>query len=157
MTQDKLGISQLDEAHGQRLRGEFNTALQSAASILNAAPDNLDAAALIARMLLEHDRDTTAGAVASRLVDAWIRRGNLPGAWIAAQLVLEAGGSGQEALRRVAQAFGKGQKTVSSVNPRPPAMPVAAGVAPHFAKLAGDALLDAAEKVATRFLKTSDP
>jgi CRP-like cAMP-binding protein len=158
MTAEQLGISDLDRAHALRLRGEFDESLRMAASIATAVPDDLGAVALVARLLLDRDRDAIAAEVASRLVDGWIRRGDLPGAWLASQLLLEAGGSRQDALKSVAQAFGKGSPRVSKVlHAKPPALPASEGVAPHFAKLEGDALLDAAEKCAARFLKTPDP
>jgi cAMP-dependent protein kinase regulator len=156
MTAAQLGISDLDRAHALRLRGEFDDALRLAASVATASPENLGAVALVARLLLDRDRDALVADVATRLVDAWIRRGDLPAAWLAAQLLLEAGGSRQDALKGIAQAFGKGSPRVSAVNPKPPALPASQGVAPHFAKLDGDALLDAAEKCAARFLKTPD-
>jgi cAMP-dependent protein kinase regulator len=150
------GLSSLDQAHGLRLQGQREEALRLAASILTAAPDHLGAAALVARLLLEADRATAAGNVAARLVDANLRRGELAGALVAAQLALEAGGFADGALRRIADAFGKGSPRVSQAAQKPPAMPADVEVAPHFAKLAGVALLDAAEKAASRFLKSKD-
>src|SRR5262249_2217590 len=102
-------------------------------------------------------RPALAAQVAERLVDAWIRRGDLPSAWVAAQLASRPSGPNEEALKRIALAFGKGSARVSdAVALRPPALPSGVEIAPHFAKLEGGALLDAAEKAAQRFLKTND-
>jgi CRP-like cAMP-binding protein len=150
------GLSSLDQAHALRLQGQGEDALRLAASILTAVPDHLGAAALVARLLLDADRATVAGDVAARLVDANLRRGDLPGALVAGQLALEAGGVAPDALRRIADAFGKGSARVSHGAQKPPAMPADVEVAPHFAKLADAALLDAAEKAASRFLKSND-
>ncbi len=153
--QTQHGLSALDEAHAARLHGEHDQALRQAASILTASPDNLGAAALVARLLLDAERASTAGEVAKRLIDAFTHRGDLAGAWIAAHLALDAG-HGDAALARIAAAFGKGSPRVGDAAPKPPALPGEGGVAPHFAKLSGEALLDAAEKAAQRFLKTKD-
>jgi cAMP-dependent protein kinase regulator len=158
VTTSQPGLSAIDQAHALRLRGKPEDALRLAASVLTAAPEQLDAAALVARLLLERQRGPIANQVALRLGDACIRRGDLPGAWLAAQLSHQAGGgAAQDALRRIAEAFGKGSPRVSNAAPTPPALPQASDIAPHFAKLSGDALLDAAEKAAARFLKTPDP
>ena len=94
------GISQLDEAHGLRLRGEREAALRVAASRLRAAREDLGAAMLLARLLLDFDRAQVAGELGARLVDARLRRGDLPNAWVAAQIALEAGGFADDSLRR---------------------------------------------------------
>lgn len=150
------GVSSLDQAHGLRLRGQTEDALRLAASILTAAPENLGAAALIARLLLDAGRTPAAGELAARVVEGTIRRGDLPSAWVAARIALEAGGFADDALRQIAEAYGKGSLRVAGVSQRPPALPTDVEIAPHFAKLAGSALLDAAERAAARFLKLKD-
>jgi CRP-like cAMP-binding protein len=149
------GLTPLDRAYGLRLRGQPEQALRLAASLLTAMPESLSAAALVARLLLDAERPVLAGEVAKRLVDGFIRRGDLAAAWVAAQLALEAGGS-DDALKRIADAFGKGSPRLADVAPKPPALPADVDVAPHFAKLAGAGLLDAAEKAAQRFLGSKD-
>jgi CRP-like cAMP-binding protein len=156
VTHEQPGLSAIDQAHGLRLCGELDDALRLAVSVLTAEPEHLDAAMLIAQLLLDRQRAAIAGEVGNRLVDAFIRRGDLPRAWIAARLALEAGGSAQDALRRIAAAFGKGSSRVSNTSPKPPGLPVTTGVAPHFASLTGAALLDAAEKSAARFVNSKD-
>lgn len=156
MTQAQTGLSAIDQAHALRLRGKHDDALRLAVSVLTAEPEHLDAAMLVAQLLLDQERANAAGEVAARLVDGFIRRGDLPRAWIAAQLAIEAGGFAEDALRRIAAAFGKGSPRVSNSSPRPPGLPVTSGVAPHFASLSGVALLDAAEKTAARFATSKD-
>ncbi len=150
------GVSQLDHAHGMRLRGQDDDALRLAASILAASPEQLGAAALVARLLLDADRSATAGPLAARLVDSCIRRGDLTGAWVAAHIALEAGGHADDALQRIAAAFGKGSPRLSGTAMRPPALPANVEIAKTLATLEGEALLDAAEKIASRFLATRD-
>lgn len=151
------GLSSLDEAYGLRLQGKHDDALRWAASILTASPENLGAASLLARLLLDREHATLAGDLALRLVDAYTRRGDLPSAWVAAQLALESGSDAGDALKRLAEAFGKGSPRVApDASARPPALPLELEVAPHFAQRSGDALVEAAQKVAQHFLKTKD-
>jgi CRP-like cAMP-binding protein len=154
---DKAGASPLDRAHGLRLRGQGEQALRLAASILDAALDNLGAAALVARLLLEAGRSAAAGGLAARLVDASLRRGDLPGAFVAAQLARDAGDHAPDALRRIAAGFGKGSPRLARRSARPPALPTEVDIAPAFAEAQGAELLAAAEAVATRFLAAQDP
>jgi cAMP-dependent protein kinase regulator len=156
VTQAQTGLSAIDQAHALRLRRKHDDALRLAVSVLTAEPEHLDAALLVAQLLLDQERPTVAGEVGAWLVDGFIRRGDLPRAWIAAQLALQAGGFAEDALRRIAAVFGKGSPRVSSTSPKPPGLPVMTGVAPHFASLSGTALLDAAEKTAGRFAKSKD-
>jgi cAMP-dependent protein kinase regulator len=152
------GVSQLDEAHGLRLRGEREAALRVAASRLRAAREDLDAAALVARLLLDANRAQVAGELGARLVDARLRRGDLPGAWLAAQLALEAGGFADDALRRIAAACGKGSPRLArSAAASPPPLLSDVPIDSRYASVAGDALLDEVEKLAARFLGSEDP
>jgi CRP-like cAMP-binding protein len=151
------GVSSLDQAHGFRLRGQHNDAMRLAASILTAAPENVGAATLLACLLLEAKRAPLAAQLAGQIIDADVRRGDLPAAFIAVQIVREASGSADAGLKRIAEAFGKGSARVApAVAQRPPALPSDIEIAPHFAKLEGAALVDAAEKAAGRFLKQKD-
>src|SRR5689334_2844763 len=110
---NRPGVSQLDHAHHLRLAGDHEQALRIAASILTADPEDFGAAALVCRLLLDFDRAPAAGELAARLVDANLRRGDLPGALIAAKYALEAGGFADNALARIADAFGKGSARLS--------------------------------------------
>lgn len=154
---NRPGVSQLDHAHHLRLAGDAEQSLRIGASILTAEPENFGAAALVARLLLDLGRAPAAGELAARLVDAHLRRGDLPGALVAAKYAQEAGGFAENALARIAEAFGKGSPRISSAAQlRPPPLPGDAQVAPHYAGLSGSALADAAEKVATRVAKAKD-
>jgi len=154
--QEQHGLSALDRAYGLRLDGDVDGAMRLAASILVASPEDHGAAMLVARLLLDGERAMLAGEVAERLADALVRRGDLPGATVAANLGAEAGGFAEGALQTIARAFAKGSERLSGRSPSPPALPAEVPVAPHFAKLTGGELLDAAEKAAQHFLKQKD-
>jgi len=150
------GLSTLDRAHSLRMAGEVEEALRWAGSLLAATPDDLGAALLLGRLLLDAGRAPSAGQLAERLVDGYVRRGDLPMAVVACRLGLEAGGYAEDGLKRVAAAFGADSKRAADVAPRPPPLPVNVEVAPFFAQKSGAELLDAAEKAAAAFLKSKD-
>lgn len=153
---DRSGVSQLDHAHGLRLRGQPEPALRLAASIVAVGPDQLGAAALLARLLLEAGRSAPAAEVAARVVDGCIARGDLPGAWVAAQVARDAGSHADDAVRRIAEAFGKGSPRLGRGSARPPALPATVEIAPALAKAKGPALLDASEQIALGFVAARD-
>ncbi|HEX2678712.1 MAG TPA: cyclic nucleotide-binding domain-containing protein [Polyangiales bacterium] len=150
------GVSPLDRAHALRLDQKTEDALRLAGSIVTASPEDVGAAYLLARLLLDKGRAAPVGNATEALVERFVRRGDLLGACLTAQLGFEAGGFAENAISTIAEAFGKGSKRVSDVSPRPPPLPTAVEVAPFFAKLSGDALLDACEKALTRFIETKD-
>jgi CRP-like cAMP-binding protein len=150
------GLSALDRAHAQRLAGDREGALRWAASLLAASADELGAAILVGRLLLDGGRAEAAGQLAERLVDGFIRRGDLPMAVGACMLGQAAGGYAEDGLKRIAAAFGADSKRVADVAPRPPPLPASTEVAPFFAQRSGAELLDAAEKAAATFLKSKD-
>jgi CRP-like cAMP-binding protein len=151
------GISPLDEAHGRRLAGDREGALRLAVAIVEAARDQLGAAALGAALLVDAERPLVAGEVAARLVDGWIRRGDLPAAAVAAHLAARAGEDATPLRARIAQAFGQGSPRLADVSPAPPPLPTKADVAPRVGGLAGTALLDRAEDALQKFLTRDDP
>jgi cAMP-dependent protein kinase regulator len=151
-----LPLSQLDQAHALRLRGQPEEALRLAASLAAAAPEHLGAAALLASLLLEGGRAPSAGQLAARLIDLLIQRGDLPGAWVAALLTQRAAGPGNEGLRRIAEAFGKGSPRLAGGSVRPPPLPAEIPVDPALAASSGPALLDLAEQAAARFARAGD-
>jgi cAMP-dependent protein kinase regulator len=153
---DRRGVSQLDHAHAFRLRGQSEQALRLAASIVAAGPDQLGAAALLARLMLEAGRSAPAAEVAARVVDGCIARGDLPGAWVAAQVARDAGSHADDAVRRIAEAFGKGSPRLARSSARPPALPATVEIAPALAKAKGPALLDASEQIALGFVAARD-
>jgi cAMP-dependent protein kinase regulator len=146
------GLSAIDRAHALWLGKppKPEDALRLAAASLTASPEDLGALWLVARLLLEGGRVEPAGQLAAYGVDASLRRGELASAWLCAQLALEAGGFADDALRRIADAFGAGSKRLSDGAPPPPPLPADGPVPPLFANASGAALLDAAEKAAKR-------
>lgn len=150
------GVSPLDRAHGLRLEGKLEDALRLAGSIAAASPEDTGAAYLLGRLLLDQGRATKVGPASELLVERFVRRGDLGAAVLCSQLGFEAGGFADNALSAIASAFGKGSKRVTDGSPRPPPLPVVVPVAPFFAKLSGDALLDAAEKALGHVLSAKD-
>ena len=146
------GLSAIDRAHALRLAKppKPEEALRIAAAGLTASPEDLGAVWLVSRLLLDQGRVEAAGKLAAYGVEAGLRRGELASAWLCAQLGLEAGGFADDALRRIADAFGAGSKRLSDAAPAPPPLPSDGPVPPLFANASGAALLDAAEKAARR-------
>ena len=157
MTDNTRGVSALDRAHGMRLAGDVDGALRLSTALLQESDFAPGAAGLVARLLLDADHAVAAGEAAERLVEAYVRRGDLAAAVIAAQLGLEAGGYADHALRHIAEAFGKGSTRVADVAPAPPPLPRPIQVSAGLAKLSGEALRATAEKALSRFAKTKDP
>ncbi len=148
-------LSSLDQAHAHRLDGDEQAALRKAISCAQVAPDAPGPVALIARVLIDQDRTLIAAEIAARLVDAYIRRGDLPGAFVASTLALDAGEDQAPLITTIAQAFGKGSKRVGEFRLSPPPFPNVS-VPPQVAKLSGDDLYAAAEDALQAFLATSD-
>ena len=151
------GISPLDEAYGKRLEGAKDEALRVAVAIVEASPQQLGAAALGAQLLVDAKRPLLAGEIAARLVDAYVRRGDLPSAVVAAHIAIGAGEKGAPLFEEIAGAFGRGAKRAQDVAPAPPPLPAQATIPPALAKLSGDALLDRAESALQKFLAEDDP
>jgi CRP-like cAMP-binding protein len=150
------GVSPLDRAHAARLAQQHEAALQLAASILSASPEDASAALLVARLLLDGQRQAPAAAAASELVKRFIRRGDLPSACLASQLAGEAGVPVEPLAKAIAEAFGRGSPRLGATSPAPPPLPLDTSVAPLFANASGDGLLDAAEKVLSRAVSSRD-
>ncbi len=147
--------SPLDEAHAARCADDVPGALRGCIALLDADPNQLGAALLAADLLIQNDRPFVATEVALRLVDAFVRRGDLPQAVVAAS-VAEDGGEDGDALRAgIAKVFGKGSKRLADVAPTPPPLPPEVALGP-LAKLKGDALWDRAEAAIQKYLATDD-
>jgi CRP-like cAMP-binding protein len=146
------GLSAVDRAHALRLSKppKLEDALRLGAASLTASPEDLGAVWIVGRLLLDAKRPEPAGLLAAYGVEAGLRRGELASAWLCAQLALEAGGYADDALRRIADAFGAGSPRLSDAAPPPPPLPAEGPVPPLFANAGGAALLDAAEKTARR-------
>lgn len=147
----------MDRAHAQRLAGDKEGALRLAASILVANPEDVSAAALTSRLLTDLGAPEEPAKCAQRLVDSFIRRGELGAAVVAAKGGGDAGADANTLLAMVARAFGKGSSRVGDVSSKPPPLPSHVEVAPFFAKLSGAELLDKAGKALGRFAESTDP
>lgn len=150
-------LSLLDQAHALRLAGDEAAALRLAISCAASTPDAPGPIALLARVLVDRDKTLQAAQIAARLVDANIRRGDLPAAVIASTLALDAGEDQTPLLASVAKAFGKGSPRLSDASPAPPPMPREVHVDAALNKLSGDALLMRAEEVVSAYLQKPDP
>jgi cAMP-dependent protein kinase regulator len=138
------------------LLGQLEASLQLACSILTTSAEDIGAAYLVARLLLDAQRSAPVAKAADPLLARFVRRGDLGGACLCAQLVHEAGGDRGAALTKIAQAFGKGSPRVGDASPRPPPLPAETQVTPAFAKLSGAPLLTAAETALARFGQSKD-
>jgi cAMP-dependent protein kinase regulator len=150
------GVSPLDRAHALRLLGQLEAALQLACSILTTSAEDIGAAYLVARLLLDAQRSLPVAQAADALLARFVRRGDLGGACLCAELVDGSGGDRGAALAKIAKAFGKGSARVGDASPRPPPLPAETPVTPALAKLSGAALLTAAETALARFGQSKD-
>lgn len=152
---EQHGVSSLDRAHELRITGDKPGALRLAASILVANQEDVAAAALTSQLLAELGDRTQSAKAAPRLVDAFIRRGELGAAVLAAKA--DSGADNQALLTLIAETFGKGSKRVGDVSQKPPPLPANVDVAPFFASLQGPELLEKAGKALERFVSGKDP
>ena len=149
--------SPLDRAHAARLNGDLDGALRLATALLEHDTAQLGAAALITTTLVAEDRGMIAGEAALRLVDAFIRRGDLPQALVAARTAARAGDDAEPLFATIAAAFGKGSKRVADVSASPPPLPDDVEVPKALAAVKGEALLARAEAAIEKWLATDDP
>lgn len=149
-------LSPLDQAHALRLAGDEPAALRVAIACALAMPDAPGPIALLARVLVDRDKTLQAAQIAARLVDANIRRGDLPAAVIASTLALDAGEDQGPLLASIAKAFGKGSPRLGEVSSAPPPMWREAKLDPALQKLAPDALLARAEELVSAYLTKPD-
>jgi len=146
----------LDEALRLRLAGNPAGALRLAIAILDAEPTHVGVAAFLCDTLIAEGRSFVAAEVAVRLVDAFIRRGDLPQAVAAARAADAAGEDEGPLLARIAEAFGAGSDRLADVSGAPPPLTPGVDVPKALAKLEGDALLDRAEAALSAYLKSDD-
>jgi len=150
-------LSPLDQAHAHRLAGDAQSALRLGIACARAAPDAPGPIALVARVLVDEGRTLIGAEVATQLVEACIRRGDLPAAVIASQIALDAGEDHAPLLTQIAEAFGKGSPRLGNAAPKPPPFPKLPSMPPALAKLTGDALFEQAEVALTKYLNAEDP
>lgn len=148
--------SALDEAWSAWLAGRTEEAIRSCVALVEADPGQLSAASLLAEVLQSKSADVVRGA-AERLVDAYVRRGDLPRAVAAIELVKRTDGDAEPLRRSIAVAFGKGSKRVKDVAPAPPPLPPKSPSIPKaLSKLKGAALIDRAAKALGDFVAHPD-
>ncbi len=149
-------LSPLDQAHAHRLAGDEQACLRLAIACARASLEAPAPIALIARVLVDQDRTLLAAEIAARLVDAFVRRGDLPGAVVASTIALDAGEDQAPLIAVIAKAFAKGSPRIGDNPQRPPPFPKI-DVQPHLAKLSGDALFAEADDVMRAYLAANDP
>ncbi len=150
-------LSPLDQAHAHRLAGETSAALRLGIACAKAAPDSPGPIALLARVLVDEARTVIGPEIAARLVDAGVRRGDLPGAFIASQIALDAGEDHMPLVIQIAQSFGQGSRRLADVTRMPPPFPQQLTMPAALARLDGDALFAQAEATLTTYLSAPDP
>jgi CRP-like cAMP-binding protein len=131
-------------------------AVHDAIVLLEADASQLHAALRIARYLIAEARPFLAAEVAGRLVDAFIRRGDLPRAVLAAHAA-EEGTDETSYIVLVAKAFGEGSARLADAPPHPPPLPKRVNVPAKLAKLQGEALLDRGEAALQKYMDWDDP
>lgn len=152
------GISDVDKAYAHRRAGRVEDAARAAVAVLEANPHALDAAVLLAQILTEKGRAGGAEGALARLVDAFVRRGDLPQAISAVRIAAAAGRNVAHLEDNIANTFQKGSPRVKpDVAMSPPPLLKAAPVGKDLAGLLGDALWQRAERALEAMTKAPDP
>lgn len=149
-------LSPLDQAHAHHLAGEDEPALRMAIACAKAASGEPGPIALVARILVDGEHTIVAGEVAVRLVDAFIRRGDLAQAVVAANIALDAGEGFDPHLETIAAAFGKGSPRLGAGFVKPPPFPKPPPVPPALANARGPKLYEFADNLLTAYLSSDD-
>jgi CRP-like cAMP-binding protein len=149
-------LSPLDQAHAHRLDGDEQSALRLAIACARASRDAPAPIALLARVLVDQDRTLLAAEISARLVDAYVRRGDLPGALVASTIALDAGEDQAPLIAVIAKAFAKGSPRIGDNTQRPPPF-ATVEIQPDLAKLSGDSLYAEADELMRAYLASSDP
>lgn len=149
-------LSPLDQAHALHLDGDQQAALRLAITCASAAPDSPGPVALITRILVDEERKLPASELSARLVDAFVRRGDLPGAVVASTLALDSGAPQRPLLSKIAHAFAKDATQGSAGKVAPPPFPTVSAIDPRLAKLSDEALYKEAEQVLRTYLEATD-
>ena len=132
-------------------------ALRVAIRLVESDPFQLPALALLVRLAIGGEREEAAAPAAEKLVDAFVRRGDLPAATAAAALADRAGGGGAALRKEIAKAFGHGSKRLADVSAAPPPLPASPASDAELEALTGDALLDRAARALASFVDADDP
>jgi CRP-like cAMP-binding protein len=150
-------LSPLDQAHAHRLDGHEEAALRLAIACARSTPDAPGPVALIARVLVEREQQFEVSKVAGRLVDAFVRRGDLPSAVVASTIALDAGEPQRPLLQRIAGAFAKDASKAGGGSLHPPPFPVEPPMSPDLGKLTGEELFAEAKRTLDAYVALTDP
>lgn len=145
--------SALDAAYGDWIAGRAEDAMRRALALVESDASQLGAVSLLAQACVARKRAKVAARAAVRLVDAYVRRGDLPRALVAARTAKAAGADDAPLLGSIAKAFGAGSPRARDVAPAPPPLP-ARDVAPVNAS--GAALLARADAALEAYLESAD-
>ncbi|MFK7984731.1 MAG: cyclic nucleotide-binding domain-containing protein [Sandaracinaceae bacterium] len=144
--------SLLDQAWAARAAGRSEDAIRASMALVAADEGQLHAAALLLELLADAGRTDGLDAAGIRLVDAFVRRGNLPRALAVRACLAEAGVNEGGLTKTIASAFSRSSERLGDVAPAPPPLPVDADAV----EAKGAALLDAAETVLRMFVSSDD-
>jgi CRP-like cAMP-binding protein len=151
------GLSPIDRAHRARLAGEDDEALRVGLSVLGASPGAIEAVFVLAEGLARDTaRKELVGDVAAKLVEASIRRGDLPTAVAATDLAARCGRDPVPHRASIAKAFSKDSDRVADVSPSPPSLPAEPKIDRKLDKAKTKALRDRAEKALRDYLARED-
>ncbi|MBX7193111.1 MAG: cyclic nucleotide-binding domain-containing protein [Sandaracinaceae bacterium] len=132
-------------------------AMRIAIRLVESDPFQLAGVALLVRLAIAAGRKGAAAVAAPKLVEAYVRRGDLPAATAAAVLADRAGADGKAARASIAKAFGQGSSRLADVSPAPPPLPSTPEANPALEALAGEDLLDRGEATLRDFVDATDP
>jgi CRP-like cAMP-binding protein len=145
-----LHLSSADDAQARE------RALRVAIALVEVDPFQLSAAALLTRLAIAAGQKAIAAQAAVKLVDAYVRRGDLPAATAAAALADHADGDGATLRASIAKAFGQGSSRVADVSPSPPALPATPDLS-ALEPVKGKALLERASAALSQLVRADDP
>ena len=146
----------LDTARAHRLEGRTDEALRLAIPLLEADSGQLGAALFLSRVLINDGKKSIAADVATRLVDAFARRGDLPQALVAAKVADDAGEDADACYTKLANLYGADSDRLADVAPAPPPLPTEVEVSSALKKLSGKELLSGAESALRGFFEIED-
>lgn len=138
------------------MAGKTDESLRLAIGLLQSDVQQLGAALFLSRVLIHEGRGFLAAEVATRLVGAFTRRGDLPQAVVAAKTAGEAGEDEDALLKSVAEAFGSDSDRLADVAPAPPPLPPNVEAPKALAAVKGDALFDKAEAALQGYFESDD-
>jgi CRP-like cAMP-binding protein len=138
------------------LAGNRDEALRLSIAALTSEPEALHTALLLVEILVAAERTKVSGDAAERLVDRFVRRGDLTGAVSAAEAAQRAGKKAAALHRKIARVFSKESRRVADVSPAPPPLPKDVTIAPELEAMVGDALLGEAERVLGEMVRAKD-